>query len=103
MTILLWVLIVALGVIGIIHLSGIKAIRDSYAGWGYPARFYFVTGLLEVVAAISMAMPGSRAWGVALGAAICIAAVATLLRHKQWSHLAGPLILLIGFAVLEYI
>jgi len=102
MTILLWVLIVAFGAIGLIHLSGTKAIRDSYAGWGYPPRFYFVTGFLEAAAAILLAMPSVRVWGIALGALICLAAVATLLRHKQWTHLVGPLILLIGFTVLEY-
>jgi hypothetical protein len=103
MTILLWVLIVAFGAIGLIHLSGIKAIRDSYTGWGYPERFYLVTGFAEVVTAVLLAIPTTRVWGIALGATICIAAIVTLLRHKQWTHLVGPVLLLAGFAVLEYV
>jgi hypothetical protein len=103
MTILLWILIVALAVIGLIHLSGIKAIRDSYAAWGYPSGFHHVTGLLELAAAALLAMTRMRLWGIALGTVICIAALVTLLWRKQWAHLPGPLLFLAGFAALEFL
>jgi DoxX-like protein len=103
MTILLRILIVALAVIGLIHLTGIKAIRDSYAAWGYPSGFHYVTGLLEIAAVVMLAVAGMRVWGIALGTAICIAALVTLLWRKQWSHLPGPLLFLAGFAALGFL
>jgi len=35
-----------------------------------------------------MAMPASRVAGLMLGAAICIAAVVTVVRHRDYGHVA---------------
>jgi hypothetical protein len=102
-SILLWIVIALLGVIGLIHIAGISAIRASYQIWGYPRGFYHVTGVLELLAAVLLAMTQTRLWGAALGALICLAAAATLLRSRQLSHLPAPLLLLACIGILAYV
>jgi hypothetical protein len=43
---------------------------------------------LEIVAAVLIALPGARIVGLALGAVIIAAAVLTVLRHRDFAHLA---------------
>jgi hypothetical protein len=88
-----WIVIVIFVAVGAIHLAGGKAIRESYKTWGYPEGFHLVTGILEVAAAGLMIFASTRYYGLKLGAAITIAAVITLLWHRQFSHLVAPLIL----------
>ena len=52
-----------------------------------------MTGGLEVLAAALIAIPAARASGLILGAVICIAAVATVVRHKDYGHVAPALVL----------
>jgi len=47
-----------------------------------------VTGGLEALAAALIATPAARVAGLTLGAAICVAAVATVVRHKDYGHVA---------------
>jgi membrane-bound metal-dependent hydrolase YbcI (DUF457 family) len=41
-----------------------------------------------MISAVLIALPGSRIVGLALGAAIIAAAVLTVLRHRDFTHLA---------------
>jgi hypothetical protein len=102
-SILLWIVIALLGVIGLIHVAGTSAIRASYQVWGYPRGFFYVTGVLELLAAVALAVTQTRIWGAVLGASICLAAAATLLHSKQWSHLPAPLLLLACIGILVYL
>ncbi len=94
--IVLWVVVAFLVAVGAIHLAGGKAIREAYAAWRYPPNFHLVTGLLEMAAAVLLAFPATRIWGLALAAAVTLAALLTLLRHRQVSHLPAPLLLATG-------
>jgi hypothetical protein len=42
---------------------------------------------LEIVVAVLVALPGSREAGLILGAVIIAAAVLTVARHREFSHL----------------
>jgi hypothetical protein len=52
-----------------------------------------VTGGLEALAAALIATPAARVAGLALGAAICVAAVATVVRHKENGRVAPGAVL----------
>jgi hypothetical protein len=52
-----------------------------------------VTGGLEVLTAALIAMPAARVAGLMLGAAICIAAVATVVRYKGYGRVAPGVVL----------
>jgi len=60
--------------------------QSNFARWGYPRWWGFFTGGLEM-SAVLIALPVSRNVGLALGAAIISAAVMTVLRHRDLSHL----------------
>ncbi len=57
-----------------------------------------MTGGLEIVTAVLIAFPVSRLVGLAFGATIVAAAIFTVLRHRDFSHLA-PLIVFAVFIV----
>jgi DoxX-like family len=67
---------------------------------GYPRWWGFVTGGLEIMSAVLIALPAIRIVGLALGAAIIAAAVMTVLRHRDFSHLVplGVFVALLALA-----
>lgn len=66
----------------------------DYARWGYPSWFHYVTGLLELSAAILLAIKSLRFWGAAIGAAAMVGAAATVLWHDELTHSIAPLVVL---------
>jgi uncharacterized membrane protein len=77
-------LAVVFGVIGFIHLLGPRFLRDAFEKWNYGTLVRLVTGVLEIVAALMLAHPELRGWGIALAALIMFGAVITLLKHEQY-------------------
>jgi orotate phosphoribosyltransferase len=67
---------------------------------GLPALVGFLTGGLEIMSAVLIALPVSRILGLALGAVIIAAAVLTVLRHRDFSHLVplGVFVALLALA-----
>ena len=99
-TVLAWLLAVAFLGAGIVNAVGSGAIKDDFVRWGYPRWWNLVTGGLEVFVAALIAMPAARVAGLALGAAICVAAVGTVVRFKEYGRVA-PGVLLIALAALD--
>ena len=77
-------LAVVFWVIGLIHLLGPRFLRDAFEKWNYGTRARLVTGTLEIMAALMLAHPELRGWGIALAALIMFGAVITLLNHEQY-------------------
>ena len=71
-------------VIGFIHLLGPRFLRDAFEEWNYGTPVRVVTGALEITAALMLADPELRGWGIALGALVMAGAVITLLSHEQY-------------------
>jgi len=63
-------------------------------GWEFPPRFYVVAGALEVTAALFLAIPGLRIWGIALAGFIMFGAVVTLFNHRRYMSAVPGIILL---------
>ena len=70
--------------IGFIHLLGPRFLRDAFEKWNYGSFVRLVTGALEIMAALMLAHPELRGWGIALAALIMFGAVITLLKHEQY-------------------
>ena len=85
----IWLLVAAFFGAGVFNAIGTQATKSDYARWGYPRWWSFVTGGLEIMSAALIALPASRIVGLALGAVIILAAVVTVLRHRDFSHLAA--------------
>jgi len=81
------VLPIALGIVmigaGAVNFVGPKSVRDSFVRWGYPASFHRVTGRLEAIAGLLLLVPATS-WAGAIGSVvILVAAVITLIRHRE--------------------
>jgi multisubunit Na+/H+ antiporter MnhB subunit len=96
----IWVLVAALFGAGLFNAIGTPATQSSFVRWGYPAWWCRLTGGLEIVSAGLIALPGSREAGLILGAVIVAAAVLTVSRRREFSHLAplGGFVALLALA-----
>jgi hypothetical protein len=68
------------------------SIYEEYLKWGYPRWFHFLTGSLELTAAILLFRARSRLLGSALGCTVMLAALATVITHGEYGHAVPPLV-----------
>lgn len=68
-----------------------ETIVEDYRRWGYPDGFHYVTGLLELITAILLALPATRLMGSGAGCALMAAAAGTVLVHGEFVHALAPL------------
>jgi hypothetical protein len=84
---------------GLVNAIGAAGTKAGFVRWGYPAWWGRLTGGLEMAAAVLILLPASRAAGLILGAVIIGAAVLTVLRYREFSHLK-PLSVFAGLLAL---
>jgi hypothetical protein len=77
----------------------------DYQRWGYPAWFHFVTGAMELAACVLLIAAPARLFGAALGSAVMLGAITTLLVHGEYAHAGLPagilaLLMLVGWVAL---
>ena len=82
-----WLLAVALAGAGLFNAIGGAAVQAEFIRWGYPAWWNFVTAALEMLSAALIVLPETRIWGLALGAMVLIAAIATVTWRREYMHL----------------
>src|SRR5271166_2792919 len=82
---------IALGVVmigtGGVTFAGPSLARENFANWGYPAGFHRVAGGLQVVVGLLLVFPVTSRVGAIGSAMFMFAAVATLIRRRDWGHL----------------
>ena len=83
-------------VIGLIHLLGPRFLRDAFEKWNYGTGARLFVGALEITAAVMIAYPELRGWGIGLAALIMFGAVITLLSHEQYRCAAASLVLMVA-------
>jgi uncharacterized membrane protein YphA (DoxX/SURF4 family) len=98
-TVSVWLLAAGFLGAGLFNVAGTRATRDEFVAWGYPAWWCWVTGGLEILTAALIAVPLVRGAGIVLGALVILAAVATLLRHRAYSHLPPAVAFFLGIAL----
>ena len=96
----IWLLVAGCFGAGLSYAIGTPGTQSDFARWGYPRWWNIFTGGLEIIGAVLIALPVSRVVGLALGAVIIAAAVLTVLRHRDFSHLVplSVFVALIAFA-----
>lgn len=94
-----WLLFAAFLGAGMFNAIGTEATQRSFVRWGYPRWWARVTGGLEMGIALLIVLPATRGIGLIFGAVIIAAAILTVVRHREWSHLA-PLGLFVALLVL---
>jgi len=85
-----------------INTFAVKLVGPEYKRWGYPDWFHFVSGGLELVVALLLPAALTRPFGVALGIAIMLAAIATVIRHREVHRAVPPLIVLVLLTVVGW-
>ena len=83
-----WLLAFAFTGAGIFNAMGGAVVHAQFQRWGYPAWWNFITAALEMLSAALIVLPETRIWGLALGAVVLIAAIATLTWRREYGHLA---------------
>jgi hypothetical protein len=83
-----WLLVAAFAAAGLINARGASAGKSDFVRWGYPDWWRYLAGGLEMATAALIALPAVREAGLVLGAAIIAAAILTILRARDYSHLA---------------
>jgi hypothetical protein len=75
----------------VINTFMVKLVGPEYRRWGYPKWFHLVSGGLELIVALLLPAMATRLFGVALGSAVMLAAVATVVWHREYHRAAPPL------------
>jgi hypothetical protein len=83
----IWLLVAGFFGAGVFNAIGTQGTKSDFARWGYPRWWNIFTAGLEMINAVLIALPVSRIVGLVLGAVIISAAVLTVLRHRDFSHL----------------
>lgn len=101
-TLLAW-LLAAFFLIGAIgNIFATEQIAADYARWGYPGWFHYLTGSLELITAMLLALISLRFWGAVLGAVLMVAASSTVLLHREYGHAIAPLVVLASSAAVGW-
>jgi hypothetical protein len=98
----IWLLVAAFFGAGVFNAIGNRATRESFVRWGYPSWWHLVTGGLEILSAILIALPPARDAGLVIGTTIIAAALLTVLRHRDYSDLAPPSLVLALIALAAF-
>src|SRR5215468_1050834 len=83
----IWLLVAGFFGAGVFNAVGTSGTQNDFARWGYPRWWSILTGGLEIMSAVLVAIPVGRIVGLTLGAAIIAVAVLTVLRHRDFLHL----------------
>ncbi len=89
-----WTNAAFLGMAGLINWFDGEKIRALYERWRIPASSYRTVGLLEITAAMFLAVPHLRAWGIVLGTAILFGSIVLLLAHRRYGYAMVAIVML---------
>ena len=81
---------------GLINFTAVRSVREVYDRWDVAPGFYRPLGLVEIVAAICLAVPSLRFWGVVLAAPIAFGSVVLLLDHRHYVYAASMAVMMWG-------
>jgi DoxX-like family len=82
------------GSIGAVQVAGPRFLRDAYRSWDYSQGLRVVMGLLDMAAAVMLAEPSLRGWGIALAAILTFGSVVTLLDHRHYACAVGVILMM---------
>lgn len=85
------------------NILALGEIPADYARWGFPIWFRFVTGVVELTAAILLLWPSTRFSGAAVGLLVMGAACATVIFHGEVGRAIAPLVVFAVCAVVAWI
>jgi hypothetical protein len=85
---------IVFALIGVVQLAGPRFVREAYERWDYPQRVRLVTGVLDLMAALLLASPELRAFGIALAGLLTFGSVVVLLAHRHYLNASLAIVLM---------
>ena len=89
-------LAIVFGLIGIVQLVGPTFVRDAYKRWDYPQRVRLLTGAFDIAAAVMLALPALRGWGIAVAAILTFGSIIVFLSHRQYRYAVPTMALMVA-------
>ena len=86
-SIIAWLLAIAFVGAGSFNAVGGATVQAQFLRWGYPAWWNFVTAVFDGLGGALIFFPKTRILGLALGAMVLIAAIATVIWRREYKHL----------------
>lgn len=84
---------------GLVNFTAPQSVRKVYDRWDVDPAFFRSLGLIEIIAALCLATPSLRAWGVALAMPIAFGSVVLLLDHRHYVYAASMVLMMSGLLV----
>jgi hypothetical protein len=81
---------------GLINFTAIRSVRQVYERWDVAPGFYRPLGLVEIAAALCLAVPSLRVWGLVMAAPIAFGSVVMLLDHRHYLYAASVVVMMSG-------
>jgi len=81
---------------GLVNVTASRSVREVYERWDVSPGFYRPLGLVEIAAAVCLAVPSLRFWGVLLAAPIFFGSVVMLLDHRHYVYAASVVVMMSG-------
>jgi hypothetical protein len=81
---------------GLVNVTAARSVREVYERWDLSPGFYRPLGLVEIAAAVCLAVPSLRFWGVLLAAPIFFGSVVMLLDHRHYVYAASVVVMMTG-------
>lgn len=94
-TVLVWISIGAFLIGAIVNARGQPKIRASFVRLGFPFWWCWITAALELLTAVLLVTAGTRYIGIALGTCIMLAAIAAIVRIRNYREMPPPLVFLL--------
>jgi len=91
-----WMNAATFAVAGLINFTAVRSVREVYGRWDVSPGFYRPLGLVELAAAVCLAVPSLRFWGVLLAAPIFFGSVVMLLDHRHYVYAASVVLMMSG-------
>ena len=100
---ILWALLCFFLIGSVANILQPEPIQLPYARWGYPDWLPYLTGLMELAAALLIAREKTRDLGVIIGGLVMSGALITVLTHHEFAHALAPTAVLIALPLTLYL
>jgi hypothetical protein len=90
---LTWLLALFFVANGVANLFNPKPFREDFERWKFPGWFHLFNGAFQIVTGILLVFPATRSVGFVLAVAVSVGVYATLMRFREYAHMAPVTIL----------
>ena len=88
------VLVTIFAIAAMVDIGAARYLRERFRNWGYPRQFYQVFGVLQLFAALFLALVQLRVWGIMLAGFILFWGIVILLHHRRWSWAVAGMLMM---------